>query len=926
MRLDLSGSWTVTTNEVTDKAVILPGSLDENNIGHQDTIAKPWHPDIEERSDSSDSTADNEKRIATRLTRKVTYEGPAHFTKILSNVQFEDKRVFLIAERARALSLNIDSKEVSPTRGSLSSPYVFEITNVISSDSLIELTTDNSYPKLPYKDIVFSSAATDETQTNWNGIIGECYLEIKEQTFIDNVRIYPCGNTIDVVIGIDYLTDLSCNNDLSYTLKLSGQCLQDSLVTSTCTLNSESKENPHYQEFVFTGLSLSPSALLKKWDEYEGNLHTISVSLMDCNQIVSQKEASFGIREISYDESGRLTLNGRRIFLRSETNCALFPATGHPPMDENSWEKIMLTYRSYGVNCIRFHSWCPPKAAFDAADRLGMLIQPELSNWNPRDAFSSAESRSYYETELSEILMEYCNHPSFVMLTLGNELHSDDDGVKYMHHLLTVARSFDSTRLYAWGSNNFYGEKGTDSESDFYSSMQFNEMPLRECGNKGIINTTYANACGNLSDALRALKKEYNKPVISFEVGQYEILPDLGEIEQFNGVLRADNLDIVRDKVRQIGMTEEDWSKRVAATGEMSLMAYREEVECVLRTPELSGISLLGLQDFTGQGTALVGMLNSHMVSKPYPFSSPERFERFFRAQSILILLDRFTYCSGETLHAEIKFANYGKREVSGNVTYEITASDKALNNISFSETISQNVFCPIGELSSIGFINVKLDCILGAQKLDLCVTLKDSGSEEVFKNSYPIWVYPDETPKCPPSVYETTQFDAKAINILDEGGVVYLTPPSTKEALPHSVKAQYTTDFWSVKTFPEQEGTMGQLINKSHPVFEDFPTESYTQYQWWPMASQRALILPKYMDTIITEMDSFATMRPMTQLMELRSGNGRILISTMGLQDLQKYPEARALLNSIYRYLASEEFNPKDVMSYSEIESLFVQ
>ena len=88
-------------------------------------------------------------------------------------------------------------------------------------------------------------------------------------------------------------------------------------------------------------------------------------------------------------------------------------------------------------------------------------------------------------------------------------------------------------------------------------------------------------------------------------------------------------------------------------------------------------------------------------------------------------------------------------------------------------------------------------------------------------------------------------------------------------------------------------------------------------------MASSRALILPKRYEAIITEMDSYAYLRPMAQLLEGCCGGGRLLLSSMGLQNLQMYPEARALLSSIYGYLGSQEFAPGQEIEEEVLERL---
>ncbi len=907
MKISLNGNWTVSTSEVQNIPVLLPGSLDTNKTGHSDKVAKPWHPDVAERNKNMDDDLASDPRINSRFTRKYTYEGFATFNRNFDQEVSPEKRYFLVAERSRALTLTVDDVPMQKLRGTLSTPYVFEVTGYLHKGSLIKLTSDNSYPDLPYSDILFSSAATDETQTNWNGIIGEIYVVEKERSFISDVRVYPVGDSIDAVI--DILADSAFSKE-SYTILIEGDCLNE-------TLRIEKDLSSDHTE-TLKNIPLTKEALSKNWDEYEGNTFEIKVSLFSGKKLLSEKTISFGIRDFSA-ASGKLTLNSRTLFVRSEANCAIFPETGFPPMDKSSWLSILKTYASYGVNLMRFHSWCPPKAAFEAADELGILMQPELSNWNPRTAFGSKESRKYYEEELREILLTYANHPSFVMLSLGNELITDGNGVAFEHHLLSVAKETDRTRLYAWGSNNFYGEKGCDKESDFYTSAAYLDAPLRLSGVEGIYNTSYPGSSKDFREVMKDIRKEYAGPVISFEVGQYEVLPDMDELTEFRGVTRPDNLQIVKDKLEKLGVSDNDWKKRVSATGEMSLLAYREEVEAVMRTPEMSGISLLGLQDFPGQGTALIGMMNSHLSQKPFDFAAPKRFKKFFSDSAILVLLDRYTYKDGEKLTGRIKIANYGKHDITGKVSYSLVRNDDhSVAGIGSLEDVS----APYGNLTEAGSFEIVLEGFEKSTRLNLIIRI--DGTD--ISNTYPIWVYPDRAPLCPASVFETDSFDEKAIDILKEGGDVFLTPPSTKEALPNSAKAQFSTDFWSVGTFPSQEGCMGQLIDKDHPIFKSFPTEEYSNYQWWPMASQRAIILPKYMDTIISEMDSYATLRPMTMLMEANCENGRLLISSMGLKELIRYPEASALLSSIYEYMVSKDFNPKDTMSAKEVRALFAK
>ncbi len=649
------------------------------------------------------------------------------------------------------------------------------------------------------------------------------------------------------------------------------------------------------------GIALMSTA--KQWDEYDGNLYELTVQPEGCDV----KTYTFGIRDFKDDGTGRLALNGRRIFIRSEANCAVFPETGHPPMTVAAWMDILNTFKSYGVNMMRFHSHCPPEAAFIAADRLGMLMEPELSHWNPKDAFESEEAWQYYQKELRCILETLANHPSFVMLTFGNELWAGELGCNRMNSLLNMAHAIDHTRLYANASNTFYGTKGCNPQNDFYTSMAYLTDELRAIspGNKenggvlpGHINRQYPNAKTSYENIMSKLRQTYKKPVFGFEVGQFEVLPDFDELADFNGITVPANLLLVRDKMLASGL-EHIWKRYVEATGELSRIGYREEVEAVLRTPSMSGLSLLGLQDFPGQGTALVGMLNSHLQTKPFEFAKPKHFAAFFRSQLPLALLEKYTYETTEALHAEILIANYGKHPMSGSVCYTLRGENYC------TQGVLEDAIFPTGTVTKAGTIDIPLDEIEQPTRLQLTLTVEST------ENCYPIWVYPPVHPTCPQTVYQTEKLDAQAIETLQKGGKVFLSPKSTAEALPNSVQAHFSTDFWSVGTFPWQTGTMGQFIDDKHPLFKKFPTEFHTNWQWWPMASQRAVVLPERMECIITEIDSYATMRPMAQLLECRCAGGSLLFSTMGLQELQQYPEARALLDSIYHYMDSTDFAP---------------
>ena len=956
MRILLNGKWHVVLEDGTTGQMDLPGTLDENGIGHRDVGANQWHPDAVLGNAAGE--IDKDAPIATRFTRRHTYEGEARISRKITVPDYGTDRLFVLAERARALRLLVDGEACAVFRqGTLSTPYIFELTGAAPGEHEFTFLSDNSYPGMPKAAICYSSAATDETQTNWNGILGECSMYTRPQNFIDSLRVYPRavkkeeknkagGYVLDVCVELvpgakkvykdakiilqsEALAagELEDTQTLTEIISYSGEGLAEA--------GTDKEENPKTMEIWFRDLPLREN--VKLWDEDEGNLYEMAVTLdngisaEDKGGSTAECRTRFGIRSFGDKGSGRLALNGRAIFLRGEANCAEYPETGHPPMTIPEWKEMLLKYRSYGINFVRFHSHCEPEAAFAAADELGMLLQPELSHWDPKDAFGTEESYRYYRAELVDLLKTYANHPSFVMLTLGNELQAQDEGRERMRELVRTAKRMDPTRLYANGSNAFYGEEGCDPESDFYTSQSCKDVVIRGTfsGMRGYLNENYPSTDRTYDEAMAEIRKEYQKPVFSFEVGQFEVLPDFEELESFHGISDPVNLKLIKKRVEERGLLP-TWEKYVEATGELSRLAYREEIEAAMRTRELSGISLLGLQDFPGQGTALVGMMNSHLEPKPYDFARPERFREFFQECRILVKLPHYTYEAGERLIAEVEAANFGKENIEGVFCWTLAgkksvsengncepAEIKSKNTVIATGEDTEITICRPGSYTEVGSLDIPLDFVEKNTALTLKVRIGDSIS------AYPIWVYRKTTPVCPENVYETRAFDMKTREILQNGGRVYLSPDADKESLPNSIKTQFTTDFWSVGTFADQEGGMGQLIDTEHPIFKEFPTDFHTDWQWWIMATKRAAVLPHPMKTIITEMDSYAFLRPMAQLIEFRCLKGKVLLSTMELHKSQQYPEVRALQASIYTYLSGENFEPAEEITEEELSML---
>ena len=923
--MDLDGPWKFSLPDGTTGTAVLPGTLDENGIGGPDRPEKQWHNEVKEGRAEDDFFGENP--IHTRFTRRHTYTGPACFERqLLLDGEIEGRAVVTV-ERARQLRLYVngtEAEEILP--GTLNTPWRFETGALRGGENTLRFVSDNSYAGWPADAILYSSAATDETQTNWNGLLGRISLTSMPPVFLAEARMI-CRNLPEQA---DLETDISVPeswNGAEIRVRILCEALREG------ETSFDGKLRAGLETVKKAGLTLCPG--LRRWDPEDPYLYDLTVEIdvsasdgRTCRDIWRGKA---GFRSFQADDRMRLCINGQRFFLRGETNCAAFPENGHPPMDEPAWEELIRQYQAYGVNCLRFHSHCPPEAAFDAADRLGMLMQPELSQWDPQHALESEESFRYYRTELRETLRMLGKHPSFVMMTLGNELACGETGRERMAELVREARALLPDRLYAWGSNAFYGARGCDRESDFYTAQKWGtrrmraigaaidaEHPERKARIKGYLNNDYPRAGTNYSEGMAELRKQCDRPMFSFEVGQYQVLPDFHELEMFRGVTDPVNYRLIRRRAELRGLMPL-WDRMVEASGELALIGYREETEAVMRTPEMSGLSLLALQDFPGQGTALVGMMNAHLRPKAYSFARPERFSSFFRDSIPLVETEKYTWRAGETLRADLRAVNYGRTALRGTLKIALQAGEIILGQQQVPDFRARP-----GESEIVYHAEMKIPPIRTAVQASIDVGLAEDPQR--FSSRTRIWIYPEEEPETETGLLCTERLTGEVLNRLEAGASVLLEPPSEERYFPGGIRGQFTTDFWSTGTFPQQEGGMGLLIAEDHPVFSGFPTSFHTDYQWWLMAGQRAMKLPDERlakGMIVRQMDSFSQLRSFAMLLEVRVGKGRLMISSMGLKQLPAKPEVTALRNAMLRYMKSEAFQPECALTVAELKRL---
>lgn len=894
--------------------VRLPGTTDENHKGVK-----------------------KDERCTDRLSRVWYWKGRAWYQRRVTIPDgWKGKRITLFLERTKHTRVWVD-ETFCGWDDTLSAPQQFDVTRAMTpGDHTISVLVDNS--RLP--PVGPSHAVDERTQTNWNGIIGRIELLATAPVWLEDVQVYPDPEKRQAVVRavVGNVTGHAASGRLTVGCESHNVAQPSTFATQVFQVEAPEREN--VVEFTY-----EPGDDVPLWDEFQPALLRLNLALETTaggEVHRDQRSAVFGMRRFA-TRRNQFTINGRPVFLRGKLDCCLFPLTGYPPMDKAGWLRVLSIARSYGINHYRFHSWCPPEAAFEAADELGIYFQVELPNKRSHFAppeegaeakidhhdLKSAEAEvSLYEYARREgelIFKAYGNHPSFVMFTLGNELGRNQG----MFDLVAHFKRLDPRRLYAQGSNNMHWNPSLAEGDDFWVTCKTGKtLPVRGSFFQG----DYPDA--HIENRPPSTMVDYGEsiagvpvPVVAHEVGQFQVSPDFREIPKYTGVTRARNLETFRERLRAAGMLDQAHDF-VRASGALAIICYREDIEAALRTPGLGGFQLLDLQDFPGQGTALVGILNVFMESKG--LIAPEDWRQFCCETVPLLRMKKYTWTTDETFVGRVQVAHYGPADIpDARVTWTVADGE--------GKKVAAGAFEPVtieqGKVGEVDTFAVPLGEVRAPQKLAITVAIE--GTE--YRNEYPIWVYPPKVDtSVPRGVMVTDSFGAAATQEhLASGGKVLLLP--RLDRLPHSIKGSFQTDFWCFPMFRRAAerrgievapGTLGILCDPEAPALARFPTEFHSDWQWWHLVkNSRPVILdetPADYRPIVQVIDNFERNHKLGLLFETRVGRGKMLVCAINLLALQDKPEARQLLHSLLRYLDSPEFAPKAELDAGLLRRLF--
>lgn len=905
MEIDLSGQWRFELDRgdqgVADgwysrelrEHVQLPGSLQAQGCGDDISIDTPWIGSIVDRSWYVDPKYERYRqpgnvKVPFWLQPEKYYAGVAWYQRDVDvPAAWANQRVVLRLERPHwETRVWIDDREIGSNR-SLSTPHAYDLGTALTPGRH-RLTTriDN---RLLVNVGVNAHSIYDGTQTNWNGAVGRLDLSAGSPIWMDDIRVYP-----DVANAVTRVT-MRIGNAVS---QAAGRLILQADVYNT--------EHPHTLPAHSIDVEVGPEggqveavypmgAAVHPWDEFSPALYRMRARLdVSAGGKTYSDDASVtcGMRDVGVVGS-RLAINGRPIFLRGTLECCIFPLTGYPPTEVESWKRIIHICKAHGLNHIRFHSWCPPEAAFVAADELGFYYQVECGVWTGIGTGDPVDQWLYDEG--ARIIAAYGNHPSFLMMAHGNEPSGDSEG--FLAKWVPYWKRADPRRFHTGGAG-----WPVVADNDYHVLPEPRIQHWEE-GYKSRINARPPETCTDYRETVQA----HGAPLVAHEIGQWCAYPNFDEIAKYTGPVKAKNFEIFREQLQanHMGDQARDF---LMASGRLQVACYKEEIEAALRTPGFGGFQLLDLHDFPGQGTALIGVLDAFWDSKGYV--TAEEFRRFCNTTVPLARLTKRTWHTGERFAAEISLAHAGPAPLHDAVAVW-KVLDEGLAPIASGRFDPMTV--PLETGIPVGSLDVPLGQLKAPGKYSLVVGLEATS----FENDWDFWVYPQKVePVIPKSVHIAERLDDQALAWLGQGGTVLWLPRA--EQVAGDAALGFPTIFWNTAfTQKQPPHTLGILCDPAHPVFRHFPTESHSNWQWWELIQGAAAMvldtLPPALRPLVQVIDDWFENRRLGLFFEARLGAGKLAVCSMDLQsDLDERLVARQFRFSLLNYLASDRFNPR--------------
>ena len=883
--LDLSGPWrfALDREDVGAKEqwfsrslpdqIQLPGVLQAQGYGDEINARTPWVLSLYDRLWYLRQPY---VKYAAQVPAKVAFlsQPPRHYLgrawyqrDIVVPEAWRGHRIVLFLERPRwETTVWIGNHRIG-SQNSLVVPHAHDLGQLAPGPHSLTVSIDNRAVIPGYRPD--AHAVSDSLGSTWNGVAGRIELQATPLVYIDSAQIFPdlSRKTARLKIALGNATGIVGHGEI-----VAGD-VRHPISWGPGGLSTEIE------------IPLPPDA--RPWSEFDPALYRLKLELRG-EKLYDRHELTYGIREIK-TAGPQFRLNGRDIHLRGTHHGGDFPLTGYPAPDIAYWRKLFEICRAWGLNHMRFHSWCPPEAAFAAADEIGFYLQPECGMWNEINPGSEMEKVLYAETE--RMLKAYGNHPSFLLLSPSNE--PDGEWKKSLPPWIAHFRAQDPRRLYTPGTGwSLINTPGPIADRvDFLAVHRIG--PNRMRGQPGWFGRDYS-----------APMHGVDVPNIVHETGQWCAYPDFRVIEKFTGYLRPGNYEIARDSAEAKGLLARN-AALALASGRFQLLSYKEEIEANLRTKELRGFQLLDLHDYLGQGTALVGLLDPFWEEKGYV--APAEFRRFCSETVPLARLTKRLFTPNDTFEVPVEIAHFGRDPLVDAQPYW-----RVLNHAG--QAVVEGTWnkrtIPVGNGIRLGTVSLDLKQLPAPGAYRLVVGVRDAPAE----NDWNFWLYPNiGDAAAPPSVHVTRSWPDAQRKLAEGARVLFV--PRTADLDWTCPPLDDVPIFWNRLMGPGWGRMLGLWCDVQHPALATFPTEAHADWQWASLMLRVRGInldtLPRELQPIVQPIDDWNRNYKLGLLFECTVGPGKLMVSAVDLTERNESPVARQLRSSVLAYMASERFQP---------------
>ena len=906
----------------------LPGVLQAQDFGDDISTNTPWVTslgdawwNIQPASLREHFSQPGQVKVPFLSQPPKHYLGAAWYQRDLEiPTNWQGRHFTLFLERAHWQSKVWVDDQDFPANDSLGAPHVTDLGALPPGTHRLTIRVDNRLQLPAAGHLVDSHSLSDALGAAWNGIVGKIELRATTPVWIEDLQVFPHVGTKSITVTGKFgnATGKSGTNQLDFIITPLNFSKQPRLSIGT---NAPVRWDVNRGSFE-TEISLGTNA--GSWDEFNPTIYRLWVHSKPVNPTwVAAKEIDnvgvhFGLREITTHDKDML-INGRPVNLRLTHFGGDFPLTGYPAMDVASWRKIIQACKDYGLNGIRFHSWCPPEAAFEAADEMGFYLQPECGLWAD---FGNAPTREFLEAETERFLKAYGNHPSFILLAPCNEPKNYS---RYLPQWALTNYARDNRRLYS-AATGWSDPSQVNGGAQFATLVRFGNGQLRN--SSGWFGNDYRDALAGV-----------HIPVLSHEVGQWCAYPDFDVMKKFTGYLQPGNYDIFKYLGEQNGVLEMN-HEFAWASGRFQLACYKEEIEANLRTPGLAGFQLLDLHDYLGQGTALIGVLDAFWESKGYV--APEEFRRFCGPVVPLAWLPKRVFTTDEKLEADIGIANFSAETLEK--TYVMWIVDDK-NGKRFGGGYLSG---PLRDLQ-VGFRDKLYHFSTGLSNLpapaqyeliatrtipswDLTNGLKAGG----YENHWNFWVYPAHVEDSKTSDVLITRNWSEAEKNLAGGKKVLFLPTDADLDPAKCPPMKNVPVFWNIQMTvrppqnrsPRFDAMLGLLCDTNHPALAEFPTDKNCDWQWTQLIngvrSVNLTAAPRELKPIVWAIDDWNRNWKLGVIFECNVGPGHLLVSAINLDNERGGSELQQLRRSLLDYMAGEKFKPMATLAPEQIGSLW--